>query len=99
MYLQTTRYIYLLLSDRLDRACVRRSTETSTTGHTTTCHLVPNRVSRSDDVPIVEPIRPPCGTGDPAAEPHLVRGIEWEEDPEMYETAIDGIADHTTADG
>ncbi len=41
MYLQTTRYIYLLLSERVDRKCVRRSKEMSTTGHTTTCHPPP----------------------------------------------------------
>jgi hypothetical protein len=40
VYLQTTRYIYLLLSERVDRTCVQRSKETSTTGHTT-CHLAP----------------------------------------------------------
>src|SRR5277367_5370836 len=39
VYLQTTRYIYLLLSERVDRTRVQRSKETSTTGHTTTCHL------------------------------------------------------------
>lgn len=37
--------------------------------------------------------------GDPTAEPHLVRGKGWSQDPEMYETAIDGIADRTLADG
>jgi hypothetical protein len=37
--------------------------------------------------------------GDPAAEPHLVRGAVWQSDPEMYETAVDGIADRTLADG
>jgi hypothetical protein len=37
--------------------------------------------------------------GDPAAEPHLVRGQEWTQDPEMYGAAIDGIADRTLADG
>lgn len=37
--------------------------------------------------------------GDPAAEPHLVRGQGWLRDPEMYQTAIDGIADRTLADG
>lgn len=41
MYLQTTRYIYLLLSERADRTCVQRSQKTSTTGPTTTCHLAP----------------------------------------------------------
>ena len=37
--------------------------------------------------------------GDPTAEPHLVRGEGFDRDPEMYETAIDGVADHTTEDG
>jgi hypothetical protein len=37
--------------------------------------------------------------GDPAAEPHLVRGLGWQHDPEMYEAAIDGIADRTLEDG
>jgi len=41
VYLQTTRHIYLLLSERVNRTCVRRSKKTSTTGHTTTCHLAP----------------------------------------------------------
>jgi hypothetical protein len=34
MYLQTPSYIYLLLSERIDRTCVQRWKETSTTGHT-----------------------------------------------------------------
>jgi hypothetical protein len=37
--------------------------------------------------------------GDPAAEPHLVRGKGWLRDPLMYETVIDGIADRTLTDG
>jgi hypothetical protein len=37
--------------------------------------------------------------GDPEAEQHLVRGLGWPRDPEMYESAIDGIADRTLADG
>lgn len=37
--------------------------------------------------------------GNPAAEPHLVRGKGWEQDPELYETAIDGIADQTLEHG
>ena len=37
--------------------------------------------------------------GDPAAEPHLVRGQGWLADPEMYHTAIDGIADETLEKG
>lgn len=37
--------------------------------------------------------------GDSAQEPHLVRGAGWLRDPEMYATAIDGIADRTLADG
>ena len=37
--------------------------------------------------------------GDPAAEPHLVRGSGWQNDPELYHTAIDGIADQTLQDG
>lgn len=37
--------------------------------------------------------------GDPAGEPHLVRGLGWWKDPEMYATAIDGIADRTLAEG
>ena len=41
MYLQTIRYIYLLLSERVDGTCVQLSKETSTTGHTTTCRLAP----------------------------------------------------------
>jgi len=41
VYLQTTRYIYLLLSERVDRTRVQRSKKTPTTGHTTTCHLAP----------------------------------------------------------
>jgi hypothetical protein len=35
--------------------------------------------------------------GDPTAEPHLVRGPSWQLDPEMYNAAIDGIADRTLA--
>jgi hypothetical protein len=41
VYLQTTRYIYLPLGERVDRTCVQRSKEASTTGQTTTCHLTP----------------------------------------------------------
>lgn len=37
--------------------------------------------------------------GDPSAEPHLVRGKGWLADPEMYHTAIDGIADETLEKG
>jgi len=37
--------------------------------------------------------------GSSTAEPHLVRGLGWSQDPEMYRTAIDGIADRTLADG
>lgn len=37
--------------------------------------------------------------GNPSAEPHLVRGKGFTADPEMYATAIDGVADHTTEDG
>jgi hypothetical protein len=33
--------------------------------------------------------------GDPMHEPHLLRGQGWNADPEMYYTAIDGIADRT----
>jgi hypothetical protein len=35
--------------------------------------------------------------GDPANEPHLVRGTPWADDPAMYHAAIDGIADRTLA--
>jgi hypothetical protein len=35
--------------------------------------------------------------GDPADEPHLVRGTSWADDPEFYTAAIDGIADRTLA--
>jgi hypothetical protein len=35
--------------------------------------------------------------GDPANEPHLDRGPSWQEDPELYRAAIDGIADRTLA--
>jgi hypothetical protein len=35
--------------------------------------------------------------GDPANEPHLVRGTPWDQDPELYRAAIDGIADRTLA--
>ncbi len=37
--------------------------------------------------------------GSSTAEPHLIRGKGFARDPEMYETAIDGVADHTTEDG
>jgi len=37
--------------------------------------------------------------GDPLHEPHLVRGEGWTSDPEMYHTAIDGIADETLEKG
>lgn len=37
--------------------------------------------------------------GDPANEPHLVRGTPWQDDPEMYHAAIDGIADQTLEHG
>lgn len=46
----------------------------------------------------------PAGTfyddlGQPEAEPHLDRGMGFVRDPEFYRTAIDGIADATTAEG
>jgi hypothetical protein len=37
--------------------------------------------------------------GDPQNEPHLVRGAGFGADPQMYATAIDGIADRTPNDG
>ena len=37
--------------------------------------------------------------GDPGHEPHLVRGKGFTPDPEAYDSAIDGIADHTPDDG
>nr|NUR38348.1 hypothetical protein [Sphingomonas sp.] len=37
--------------------------------------------------------------GDPSNEPHLVRGSGFAADPQMYRTAIDGIADHTPDEG
>ncbi|HYC94547.1 MAG TPA: hypothetical protein VEB39_02485 [Sphingomicrobium sp.] len=37
--------------------------------------------------------------GDPAKEPRLVRGAGFAADPQMYATAIDGIADRTPNDG
>jgi len=37
--------------------------------------------------------------GDLEHEPHLVRGDGFERDPQMYRTAIDGVADKTTEDG
>ncbi|WP_049973943.1 hypothetical protein [Azospirillum sp. B4] len=37
--------------------------------------------------------------GDPGHEPHLVRGEGEARDPELYDSAIDGIADRTPDDG
>lgn len=37
--------------------------------------------------------------GNPGREPHLVRGVGFVGDPEFYQTAIDGVADHTPGDG
>ncbi|MEP9400310.1 hypothetical protein [Sphingomonas sp. VNH70] len=37
--------------------------------------------------------------GDPAAEPHLVRGAGFAADPQSLESAIDGVADHTPNEG
>lgn len=37
--------------------------------------------------------------GNPQQEPNLVRGAGFDSDPELYRTAIDGIADRTTLDG
>ncbi|MEQ7874482.1 hypothetical protein ABDK56_10815 [Sphingomonas sp. ASV193] len=37
--------------------------------------------------------------GDPEHEPHLVRGVGLDDDPQGFRTAIDGIADRTPADG
>ena len=37
--------------------------------------------------------------GDPANESHLIRRAPWSDDPAMYGTAIDSIADRTLADG
>jgi hypothetical protein len=37
--------------------------------------------------------------GTPQREPHLVRGPGFASDPEFYQTAIDGVADHSPADG
>lgn len=37
--------------------------------------------------------------GSPAREPHLSAGWNYENDPEFYHSAIDGVADRTPADG
>ncbi len=37
--------------------------------------------------------------GDPAAEPHLVRGPGFDTDPQSMESAIDGVADHIPDQG
>jgi hypothetical protein len=37
--------------------------------------------------------------GDPANEPHLARGKGFAADPEQYQTAIDGVSDHTPLEG
>jgi len=37
--------------------------------------------------------------GDPANEPHLIRGKGFAADPEQYQTAIDGVSDHTPLEG
>jgi hypothetical protein len=37
--------------------------------------------------------------GDPANEPHLMRGKGFAGDPEQYQTAIDGVSDHTPLEG
>jgi hypothetical protein len=37
--------------------------------------------------------------GDPSNEPHLVRGVGFSVDPQMYRAAIDGIADHIPDEG
>jgi hypothetical protein len=37
--------------------------------------------------------------GRPDAEPHLVRGKGFDADPQLLETAIDGVADRTAEDG
>lgn len=37
--------------------------------------------------------------GNPQREPHLVRGPGFAADPELYQSAIDGVADQTPADG
>ncbi|MEE3627518.1 hypothetical protein UCD39_26680 [Nitrospirillum sp. BR 11752] len=37
--------------------------------------------------------------GDPWKEPHLVRGRDYAQDPELYDSAIDGIADKIPDDG
>jgi hypothetical protein len=37
--------------------------------------------------------------GRPDAEPHLIRGKGFATDPQLYDTAIDGIADHGAEDG
>ena len=37
--------------------------------------------------------------GDPAAEPHLVRGLGFDADPQSMESAIDGVADHIPDQG
>lgn len=37
--------------------------------------------------------------GNPTAEPHLLRGKGWTNDPELYHSSIDGIADKTLEDG
>ncbi|MGK2912110.1 MAG: hypothetical protein ACSLE1_20250 [Sphingobium sp.] len=37
--------------------------------------------------------------GDPANEPHLVRGPRYPDDPQLWRSAIDGVADHIPDEG
>ncbi|MBB6251150.1 hypothetical protein [Nitrospirillum iridis] len=65
----------------------------------------PDEATRQRDLAdIVAWTQPAPGTlyddlGDPRREPHLVRGAGFDRDPELYASAIDGIADRTPDDG
>jgi len=58
-----------------------------------------SRLSEIADAPMVGAGALYDDLGDPDREPHLARGVGFGDDPQLLESAIDGIADKTPDDG
>ncbi|KQM63369.1 hypothetical protein ASE75_13005 [Sphingomonas sp. Leaf17] len=89
----------------LDRADVELNDRTAVERDIAAALALPDETARRTALAAIgDPWRQRDGAlyddlGDPANEPHLVRGSGFASDPQMYATAIDGIADRLPDDG
>ena len=89
----------------LDRADVQLNDSTAVERDIAAALILPDEAARRTALAAIgDPWRQRDGAlyddlGDPANEPHLVRGAGFAADPQMYATAIDGIADRLPDDG